>query len=157
MGTKFSDIWACGDISLSIYHNGVPVTSIMLQANSTSPIIQITTHLVYLASTNWWTKTQGFSHGILLWIYQIQNWRKLETEEDYWSKDIFANYLNVRSKWSILKYLKSTSWVRHLVNDFYESSMKVLAFMFHENTDLGLVANLYRGVLSLVFTLICYQ
>ena len=43
---------------------------------------------------------------ILLRVYQIQNWRKLESEEDYWSKDIFANYLNVRSKWSILKYVE---------------------------------------------------
>lgn len=69
----------------------------------------------------------------------------------------FAEYFNVRSKRSILKYLKSTPWIRHLVNDFYERSVKVIAFMFHENTDLGHVANLWRAVLSLIFTLTCYQ
>lgn len=43
-----------GDISLSNNHNSVPVTFIVLQTNSTSPVLQITTHLVLLlGSINW--------------------------------------------------------------------------------------------------------
>lgn len=98
VGTMFSDVWAYGEISLSIYCNGVPVMSIMLRANSTSPNIQITTRLVYLASTNTNTRVKSWFPFVNLSNSELKktwNWRILLIQRHFFCR-IFQYKINTK-------------------------------------------------------------